>query len=104
MAGEVLTKMVIQAQKNGLIVGLAPGLIPNGVAILQYADDTVLCITHDPEKAVNLKLLLYLFERMSGLKINFLKSEVFTVGGDNNNLISQVFMLTCSIVKLEIYL
>ena len=54
MAGEVLTKMVLQAQRNGLFTGLADDLIENGVAILQYADDTVLCIKHDPEKAINL--------------------------------------------------
>jgi hypothetical protein len=29
------------------------------------------------ESARNLKLLLYIFESMSGLKINFEKSEVF---------------------------
>lgn len=84
MAGEVLTKMVLSAQRNGLFSGLASDLVENGIAILQYADDTVLCIEHDQEKTVNSKLLLYIFEMMSGLKINFLKSEVFIVGGDNN--------------------
>jgi hypothetical protein len=59
-----------------------PRLVNGGVGILQYADDTVLCISHDPEKAVNLKLLLTIFELMSGLKINFLKSELFVIGGD----------------------
>ncbi|KAM0914187.1 hypothetical protein ACQ4PT_011721 [Festuca glaucescens] len=67
---EALTKMVLKAQENCLLVGLAPDLIPNGVAVLQYAGDTVLCICHEPDKAVNLKLLLYMFELMSGLKIN----------------------------------
>jgi hypothetical protein len=42
------------------------------------------CISHDAEKAVNLKLLLYMFELMSGLKINYTKSEIFVIGGDNN--------------------
>jgi hypothetical protein len=62
--------MVLKEQENCLLVGLAPDLIPNGVAVLQYADGTVLCISHEPDKAVNLKLLLYMFELMSGLKIN----------------------------------
>jgi hypothetical protein len=75
MGSEVLTKMVLQAPSSGLFTGLAPNLVDNGVANLQYADDTVLCITQDPEKAVNVTLLLYMFELMSGLKINFLKSE-----------------------------
>jgi hypothetical protein len=41
MAGECLTKMILNAQKNGLLVGLVPKLLENGVAVLQYADDTV---------------------------------------------------------------
>jgi hypothetical protein len=32
--------------------------------VLQYANDTVFYIKHDPEQAVNLKLLLYMFELM----------------------------------------
>jgi hypothetical protein len=32
---------------------MASDLVENGVAILQYADDTVLCISLDPEKAIN---------------------------------------------------
>ena len=81
LAAECLTKMMTSAQKNGLVKGLASDLIKDGVGILQYADDTVICFKHDIDKAVNLKLLLYLFELMSGLKINFLKSEVLCVGG-----------------------
>jgi hypothetical protein len=83
-AVQCLAKMVLEAQQNGLLVGLAHDLIDKGVAIMQYADDTILCISHDSEKALNLKLLLYLFELMSGLKINYQKSEIFLMGGDNN--------------------
>jgi hypothetical protein len=83
-AVQCLTKMVVEAQKNGLIVGLAPDLIDKGVAIMQYADDTILCISHDSEKALNLKIFLYFFELMSGLKINFQKSELFRIRGDND--------------------
>ena len=75
---------MLQAKENGLFVGLAADLIDKGVAILKYAYNTVLCLTHDPDKAVNVKLLLYLLELMSGLKINFLKSEVLIVRGDND--------------------
>ena len=36
--------------------------------------------SHDLEKAINLKLLLCAFEQLSGLKINFHKSEIFCFG------------------------
>jgi hypothetical protein len=35
------------------------------------------------QKARHVKLLLYLYEQMSGLKINFEKSEILLIGGDN---------------------
>jgi hypothetical protein len=35
---------------------------------------------HDLEKANNMKLLLCAFELISGLKINFHKSEIFCFG------------------------
>ena len=38
---DCLTRMVYKAQRNGLITGLISHIIPNGVAILQYADDTI---------------------------------------------------------------
>jgi hypothetical protein len=58
-AADVLTRMVRAAQQNSLVTGLADNLIPNGVALLQYADDTVLCLENNVEKARNVKLLLY---------------------------------------------
>ena len=48
--------------------------------ILQYADDTILFMEHDPQKAVNMKLILCIFEQLSVLKINFHKSEIFCFG------------------------
>jgi hypothetical protein len=76
-----LTRMVLKAQSNGLIFCLIDHLIPGDIAIMQYADDTVLCLKNDVMKARNAKLLLYLFEQLSGLKINFEKSELILVGG-----------------------
>jgi hypothetical protein len=72
------------------------------VAILQFPDDTVLCISHDPDKAINLKLLLYSFELMTGLKINYMKSEVFLVGGDNDIATLYSNMFGCQVGKLPL--
>jgi hypothetical protein len=85
--------MVIKAQSNARISGLIPHLIPNGVPILQYADGIIMCLENDMEKARNVKLLLYIFEQMPGLKINFEKSELIMVGGDNglDNEYAEVF-------------
>jgi hypothetical protein len=76
--------MVHRAQQNDLIIGLVEDLIPKGVAVLQYADDTIIYLKHDLKKARNLKILLYMFEQMPGLKINFEKSEIVVVENDDS--------------------
>jgi hypothetical protein len=69
--------MVQTAQINGLIIGLISDYIIDGVAVLQYADDTILCIEDDAETSQNMKILLYIYmKKISGLKINFNKSEI----------------------------
>jgi hypothetical protein len=39
---------------------------------------------HDIEKALNMKLILCIFEQLSGIKINFHMSEVFCFGKARN--------------------
>jgi hypothetical protein len=48
-------------------------------------------------KARNMKLLLYMFEQLSGLKINFDKSEILLVGGDDNKAIAYADLFNCEI-------
>ena len=49
IAADSLAKMMNLAQESKLITGLVPEYVENGVAILQYADDTILCIQDDKE-------------------------------------------------------
>jgi hypothetical protein len=55
-------------------------LVDGGLSILQYADDTILFVKHEMEKARNLKLVLPTFEQLLGLKINFHKNDLFCFG------------------------
>jgi hypothetical protein len=57
-----------------------PHLIPGGISHLQYVDDTLILIQNSEENIANLELLLMCFEDMSGLKINYHKSEVIVMG------------------------
>ena len=84
LAADCLARMVRKAQRENLITGLADNLIPGGVILLQYADDTIVCLQNDMTKARNMKLLLYFYEMMSGLKINFSKSEIIMIHGDDS--------------------
>ena len=77
---DMLTLLIKRAKANDQIRGVIPHLVEDGLSILQYADDTIIFIDHDLEQAKNLKLLLCAFEQLSGLKINFHKSEIFCFG------------------------
>lgn len=74
-----LIRMVENAQENGLFTRLIDHIVPNGVAILQYANDTIIFLKHDVVGARNMKMLLYMYEMMARLKINFNKSEVVMI-------------------------
>nr|AAT93994.1 hypothetical protein [Oryza sativa Japonica Group] len=77
---DMLAVMIQRANNAGQLVGLVHHLIDGGLSILQYADDIILFMEHDLEKACNLKMLLNVFEELSGLKINFHKSELYCFG------------------------
>jgi hypothetical protein len=66
----MLAIIIERAKVDGQIEGLIPLLVDEGLSILQYADDTILFMEHDIEKAWNLKLILTAFEQLLGLKIN----------------------------------
>ena len=51
---DCVTRMVHRAQENGLIIGLISHIIPKGLSILQYADDTTVFLKHDMEGAVHM--------------------------------------------------
>ena len=74
---DMLAILIGRAKENGQVGGLVPHLVDGGVSILQYADDTIIFMEHDLAKARNMKLVLCLFEQLTGLKINFHKSELF---------------------------
>jgi hypothetical protein len=76
----MLVILLAQAKEEGHVRSLIPHLVDSGFSILQYDDDTILFMEHDPAKAVNMKLIICIFEQLSGLKINFHKSKIFCFG------------------------
>ena len=80
IAAEVLAVLVKRAQDNGLINGLGADLVEDGVSIIQYAEDTIFMFEDSLDSARNLKFILCIFEQLTGLKINFHKSEISFFG------------------------
>jgi hypothetical protein len=74
---DMLAILINRAKQDEQIARVVPNLVDEGISILQYVDDTIISMDHDLDKARNMKLLLCVFEKASGLKINFHKSELF---------------------------
>jgi hypothetical protein len=80
----MLAVLIKRAKPDGQIKGVIPHLVDDGLSILQYADNTILFMEHNLDKARNMKLLLSAFEELLGLKNNFHKSEIFYFGKAND--------------------
>lgn len=102
LSADGLSNLVRKAQQEGLITGLIPHIVDNGVVNLQYADDTIFLLQNDLGMARNLKFILLLFEQMSGLKINFHKSEVVCFGDAVTLKDSFVEIFTCPYKELPL--
>ena len=72
------------------------------MSILQYADDTILFMEHDIEKARNLKLIILGFEKLSGPKINFHKSKLFCFGEAQDKANHYVELFGCGLGQFPI--
>ena len=77
---DIFDILINKAKYEGQVTGIVPHVIDGGLSILQYADNTILFMDHDIEKATNMKMLLCDFEQLSGPKINYHKSEIFCFG------------------------
>jgi hypothetical protein len=64
----MLALLINRSKVDGQIRGVLPHLIDDGMSILQYADDTIIFIDHDPEQAKNLKLCYALSSSYLGLR------------------------------------
>lgn len=77
----------------GLIRGLGFDFRDGGVISLQYADDTILFSDIDLDHLLNLKGILMWFEQLSGMRVNFHKSEIIAmnVSEETAHDISHIF-------------
>jgi hypothetical protein len=99
---DVITKMLYKVVASGLISGLYIDLYPGGVICLQYADDTILFVENKVEKATNLKGVLTCFEKVSGMKINYNKSELIPLALEADRINSFVEIFGCALVSFPI--
>jgi hypothetical protein len=80
LVANALASIMRKGSQERLIKGLIPELVDGGLTHLQYADDTIIFLHAEEHSIANVKFLLYCFENMSELKINYQKSEVYVLG------------------------
>lgn len=73
---DAISSMISKAKEAGHLKCVISHLIPGRVTHLQYVGDTLLLFEHDPISIATITILLIYFEAMSGLKINYAKSEL----------------------------
>jgi hypothetical protein len=104
IVADMLALLINRAKTGGQIRGVIPHLVDDGLPILQYVDDTIIFLDHDLEQAKNIKLLLCAFEQLSGLKINFHKSEIFCYGAAKRDGDFLYFSLWLQFKELPIHI
>jgi hypothetical protein len=70
------------------------------VSLLQYDDNTVVLLEMTDMNILHTKFMLYCFENMYGMKINYHKSEVFVLGCDVEEQKRVSRMLYCKLGHL----
>jgi hypothetical protein len=76
--------MLMKATSKKYISGFMSTVCPEGVLSLQYTDDTLLFHKHNYVDAIHLKWIMVCFEQLSGLKINYEKSDMVPINLDDD--------------------
>ena len=69
------------------------------LSVLQYADDTVISMDDSIEEAKNMKLIFTTFEQLSGLKINYHKSELYCFGDAKQEQDNYMGIFRCQVAE-----
>lgn len=87
-------RMVNMAASAGLIGGSRTADYYPLISHFQFADDTLIfCEANKEQQVKNVKAILICFEALSGLKVNFFKSELIgvTMGDANIKKLADLF-------------
>ena len=77
---DMLNRILNVAASNQLIKGIGDNEVFSHILNLQFTDDTLIFSGIYRENITSLKFIVYSYELLSGLKINFKKSVVIGIG------------------------
>jgi hypothetical protein len=96
LAENALNHILTKDKGKGHIRGVVPHLVLGGITHLQYADNTIVVVGCDQNSIANLKFLLYCFEWISSVEINYHKSEVVAFWVERDTKTEIANKLNCS--------
>lgn len=91
IVAELLNLLLGKAAQIGLIKGINLGSGPT-ITHQQYADDTIIFIENSSHSCKGIKIVLTLFEVLSGLSINYQKSSLYTSKADQSKASAWAFL------------
>ncbi|XP_020243333.1 uncharacterized protein LOC109821565 [Asparagus officinalis] len=94
--------MIMNNVEEGLLSSLGLREPLNQLRILQFVDDTLLFVKSASRDISTLKTILYLFEDMSGLSINYSKSSIIYFGKMHLKAQTLASSLDCKVDHLPI--
>jgi hypothetical protein len=100
LVAEVMATLMRKAVDQGKVRGVLTHLLPEGITHIQYAVDTILMVEGDDGSITNMKFILYCFEWVSGLKINYHKGEAYVFGLEEVDKTRITNMLNCKLGEL----
>lgn len=77
----MLAVLIAKKIDDKIVGGLVPHQFVGGVSIHQYVDDKMIFMEYDLQKPMNMKVILYIFEQLSSLNVNFHKHEISVMEG-----------------------
>jgi len=100
IVAEGLSGLMKEAIEKKIYTGFAVGRDKVDVSILQYADDTIFFGKASMENTKAIKVILRIFEMVSGLKINFAKSSFGAIDMPKSWKQNAANYLNCSVLAI----
>jgi hypothetical protein len=99
---EVIATLMRKDTNHGMIKGVMTHLLPEGITHIQYADDIILMVEGNEQSITYMKFILYCFELLSGLRINYKKSEAYVFGMEEEEKVKITNMLNCRLGEMTL--
>ncbi|GLU15614.1 hypothetical protein SLE2022_320890 [Rubroshorea leprosula] len=97
LVAEGLNGLIMKAVSKGLLEGIKVGKGELSISHLQFADDTLIMGEAKEENIWAVKYIMRSFELVSGLKINYAKSQLMGVNVEEEWLTRMASLLNCKI-------